>query len=413
MNFPSKDVSIIRDLAKRVAEVAALPEQAEKAELWRQHNNLELKRPLVLIFPEGSWREAMPGDVLQTTDPTCRGYERDLRVRLYHHEHLKDDNVISGTVHTPIVVHNSGYGVSAHTTRPKHPTGAAGYDTVISTAEDFFEKVRKPEVTVDWEESERRYEEACALFDGILPVEKKGGSYSGFAVVDLFSQWRGFGQLLLDLADRPEWLHRCLQFLTDCTLANLDKLEAEGALGLNNKKDYVGSGGVGYTDQLPQSDFDGTHVRTRDLWGFATAQIFSEVSPAMHEEFALRYEIQFLSRFGLNCYGCCEPLHLKMNEVRKIPRLRRVSMSPYVDLAKGAEEIGDQYIYSRKPNPAILASVAWNPDAVRKSTRDDLEKTRGCIVELIMKDTHTVNGEPHRLAEWVRIAKEEVDAFMN
>ena len=170
---------------------------------------------------------------------------------------------------------------------------------------------------------------------------------------------------------------------------------------------------MGYTDQLPQSDFDGTHVRTRDLWGFATAQIFSEVSPAMHEEFALRYEIQFLSRFGLNCYGCCEPLHLKMNEVRKIPRLRRVSMSPYVDLAKGAEEIGDQYIYSRKPNPAILASVAWNPDAVRKSTRDDLEKTRGCIVELIMKDTHTVNGEPHRLAEWVRIAKEEVDAFMN
>jgi hypothetical protein len=411
MSFPAKDVAIVRDLAKRVAEIAALPEQQERAELWRRHNRLQKGKPLVLIFPEGSWREAMPDSVLQATDPTCRGHECSLRTKIYYHEHLRDDKPILGTVTTPIVVHNTGFGIQAQATRPQKATGAAHYDSVIKTEEDFSRMVKKPEIRVDWEESERIYQRTCEIYDGILPVEKKAGSYSGFAMLDCLAQWRGLEQLLWDLADRPEWVHRCMQFLTDCTVTNLRKIEQAGALGLNNKDDYVSSGGVGFTDELPQPDFDGKHVRTKDLWGFATTQIFSEVSPAMHEEFALKYEIQFLSNFGLNCYGCCEPLHRKMDKVKKIPRLRRVSMSPWVDMAKAAEELGDRYIFSRKPNPAMLAQPSWDPEMIRRSTRSDLEKTRGCVVELIMKDTHTVNSEPFRLAEWVRIAKEEVDAF--
>jgi hypothetical protein len=411
MSFPAQDVAVIRDLARRVAEVSALPEQTTKAEIWRRHNRLDSPRPLVLVFPEGSWREALPDTELKTTDPTCRGHEKTLRIKLYYHEHLRDDNVITGTIHTPVVVRSTGYGIQTHTTRPEFATGAAHYDAVLVTESDFDLKVKKPELSVDWPETERIHQQISELYDGILPVEKKGGSYSGFAMVDLLSQWRGFGQLFVDLVDRPQWVHHCLQSLTDWTLQNLDKLEREGALGLNNRADYVSSGGVGYTDELPQRDFDGRHVRTKDLWGMATTQIFSEVSPAMHEEFALRYEIQFLSRFGLNCYGCCEPLHLKLNEVKKIPRLRRISMSPWVDMARGAAELGNRYIFSRKPNPALLAAPTWNLDVVRQSVRDDLEKTRGCVVELIMKDTHTVNREPHRLADWVRIAKEEAEAF--
>ena len=410
MSFPANEVSLIRDLARRVAEIAALPEQAEKEKEWRRHNALEPGKPLVLIFPEGSWREAMPETALEAADPGLRGFERDLRVRIYYHEHLKDDKTIIDTIHSPIVVHNTGFGIEAHSTRPDHPTGAAQFDAVIKTEEDFFKMARKPEVTVDWEATERAYEQRCELFDGILPVQKKGGSYSGYAMIDRLAQWRGLGQTLLDLADRPEWVHQCLQFLLDGTLENLDAVEKEGALGLNNGQDYVSSGGVGYTDELPLPDFDG-RVRTKDLWGFATTQIFSEVSPAMHEEFALRYEKQFLSRFGLNCYGCCEPLHLKMDQVRQIPRLRRVSMSPWVDMARAAEELRDEIIFSRKPNPAMLAQPDWDEDSIRRAARGDLEKTRGCVFETIMKDTHTVNGEPFRLAEWVRITKEEVDTF--
>ena len=44
------------------------------------------------------------------------------------------------------------------------------------------------------------------------------------------------------------------------------------------------------------------------MWGCSNAQIFSEVSPKMHWEFALEHDLRWLRRWGLNYYGCCEPL---------------------------------------------------------------------------------------------------------
>jgi hypothetical protein len=38
-----------------------------------------------------------------------------------------------------------------------------------------------------------------------------------------------------------------------------------------------------------------------------------------------------------------------------------------------------------------------------------LEKTRGCIVEVIMKDNHTLAHRPEHAVEWCRIAREEAD----
>jgi len=125
----------------------------------------------------------------------------------------------------------------------------------------------------------------------------------------------------------------------------------------------------------------------------------------MHDEFALKYESRFLSRFGLNGYGCCEPLHLKVDLIRKrIPRLRRMSMSPWVDVAMGAAALKNEVIFSYKPNPAILGMSNFDINEVRRQLKDVFEKTRGCVVEVIMKDLHTVNKQPNRMGEWVRMA---------
>ncbi len=83
MSFPANEVSLIRDLARRVAEIAALPEQAEKEKEWRRHNALEPGKPLVLIFPAGSCREAMPETALVAAYPGLPGFVRVLRVRIY------------------------------------------------------------------------------------------------------------------------------------------------------------------------------------------------------------------------------------------------------------------------------------------------------------------------------------------
>jgi len=199
--------------------------------------------------------------------------------------------------------------------------------------------------------------------------------------------------------------------LTSALISQLEQRERLGLLSLNNGNCRVGSGGLGYTELLPQKDFDGARVRSMDLWGSATAQIFSEVSPAMHEEFALKHELRWLERFGLNCYGCCEPLHRKVEMLKKVPRLRRISMSPRVDIDVAAAAVGDRYIYSHKPNPAILASDVWNPEAARRELRDALDRTRGCVVEVILKDISTVRHDPKRLSDWAAVASEVTEAY--
>lgn len=404
------DKNIIRDLAKKAAEIAILPEQKEKVEIWMRHNRLEHIKPMVLIFPEGSWRELITDKDILTTDPFYRAVEYDLRKRLYYWEHLQDDNVIDGTIVSPLIIHTTGWGVDTNTTNPQDPYGAKHYNPVIQTEVDI-EKLHKPKITIDWKATKQHYEKLCDLVGGILPVQRQGPTHFGFAIMDQFAQWRGLDQIFLDMIDRPKWLHRALNFMTECMLEQLDFYEKENVLSLNNGAHYCGSGGVGFTDQLPQSDFDGVHVRAIDMWGFATTQIFSEVSPAMHEEFALQYEKRWLERFGLNAYGCCEPLHKKLHLVKTIPRIRRISISSWANVQEATAQLGDRYIFSWKPNPAVIAAEQWNPDLVRCIIQDMLQKTRGCIVEIIMKDTHTCRNQAQRMWEWVKIAKEVARNF--
>ena len=59
----------------------------------------------------------------------------------------------------------------------------------------------------------------------------------------------------------------------------------------------------------------------------------------------------------------------------------------------------------------LFRSPTWQPDVVRKGLRDFCRKTRGCVVDIILKDTHTCCSEPHRMWEWVRIAKEVAEEF--
>jgi hypothetical protein len=208
--------------------------------------------------------------------------------------------------------------------------------------------------------------------------------------------------------DNPEWLHSVMAFLRDGTMRELDVLEREGVLSLNNENDYVGSGGLGYSRELPASDFDGK-VRACDMWGFAESQELTAVGPAMFEEFALRYQMPLLSRFGLNCYGCCEPLDAKYEAIKKVPNLRRVSVSPFADLQRAAEALQSDYIFSWKPHPADLAARSFDEDCVRSMVGHALEAARGCVLEMILKDTHTCNSEPERFDLWNRVVREVIE----
>ena len=409
MSIPKKDKTTLQNLSKELAYISALPVQKEKAELWRRLNRLEQVRPMVLL-QNGTWHETGDQIKLETEDEFARGQERSLRTTLYHWEHMCDDHVYEAKIYSPIVVRSTGMGISTDATRPNHEFGAAKYNPVIDdNAEPTM--IPMPTVTVDLEATEQNYQRLCDIYDDILTVEKRGVAGYGFAIMDQFIQWRGLQNTFTDMIDRPEWVHSWMERMTQWHLSRLDQHEKLNILSLNNGNNGVGSGGLGFTDELPQADFDGAHVRSVDLWGHATTQIFSEVSPTMHDEFALNYEKRFLERFGLSNYGCCEPLDKKLDIVKTIPNVRRVSMSPWVDVERGAEKLGKNYIFSYKPNPAIIGMEKWDVEFAREHLRDALEKTRGCVTEVIMKDLHSCRREPRRMWEWVDIAMQLAEEY--
>ncbi|MSS70286.1 MAG: hypothetical protein EXS64_02230 [Candidatus Latescibacteria bacterium] len=415
MEVSGKDRAILRRLAGRVAEIAALPVHREKTAEWRRLNGLRKGRPLVWIN-EVPWHEMdVDGELeLQSSDAFCRQTEQTLRRTIYQWEHMPGDAVVEARFHAPLALHDTGFGIEeeARIIRQDERGGIVSREFHPQIREEKdLEKIRTPVITHHAEASERTYETLADLFGDLLVVEMCGIVHRWFAPWDELVRWWGVQEALTDLALRPELVHRAMDRLVRAYLARLDQWEALNVLSVTEGNYRVGSGGLGYTDELPRPDFDPQRVRSSDQWGCATAQIFSEVSPEMHEAFALRYERRWLERFGLNYYGCCEPLHLKLDVLKRVPNLRKVSMSPWADLEQAAEKAGDRYVLSHKPNPAVFAVDPWNPGQARRDLREALEKTRGCVVEVIMKDISTVRNEPQRLWAWERIAMEEVGRF--
>jgi hypothetical protein len=205
--------------------------------------------------------------------------------------------------------------------------------------------------------------------------------------------------------DHPGELHTLMAFLRDGYLSKLDFWDNSGLLTPNNNGAYVGSGGFGWSDELPGD----TPSRVKGMWGLSESQETAAVSGEMFEEFVLPYQKPLMERLGLVCYGCCEPLDHRWNALEKIPNLRRVSVSPWSDTAKMAEMLGSRYVYSLKPNPAGIAVPAIDEDAIRAGLRKTLQATarHGCPVEIIMKDCHTFGGNPSNPARWCAIALEE------
>jgi len=403
MSMTKAERETLRDLAKRVAEIGAAPEHAVKREWWKRHNRLEKVKPMVLIFPEGAWSELLPDSVLVTTDPGARRWEWHLRHLIYRWEHLRDDNVIEPVVKVGLSYSSSGWGFPIEHTPSTTARGAWAFKPTITRPEEAA-LMTAPQIEVNEQATRENLERVRDLFGDLLEVRPHHRAHVDTSLIGTLCRMRGLEQVMLDMCERPQWLHGVLHFMMESSRRLLDWIEQNGYLCLNNRDDYVGSGGVGYTDELPAPGFNG-RARLCDLWGFAEAQEFAQVSPAMHEEFALQYQIPLLSRFGLNCYGCCEPVSDRLEPIKKIPRLRRISVSPWTDVRLAAEALEDKYIFSWKPNPTDMV-VEFDEARVRRIIGETLSVANDCVVEMVLKDTHTCENEPWRMERWVQIAEE-------
>lgn len=401
--IPSEDKEILRELGRQIVEIAYSPVNEEHAELQRRINNLEVVKPLVYVY-EIPWHEMNFGDelTLRSKHPLCRRYEERLRRLIYKWRHglgvLVDDPRFSSSLSLePVVeqplqdyVTDTGFGVSVKEdivrVDERNPVVSHRYHVQIKREEDV-EKIRMPEVFFDEERAEEEFEMLCEIFDGVLPVEKRGVSALWFAPWDEIVMLTGVKEALVDMYRRPGYVHRLVEKMVDAWLHRLDEYEKLGLMRDSPMR----------------------------LWGVGAAQVFAAVSPAMHEEFALKHERRWYDKWGFNYYGCCEPLHHKVEVLRRnIPRLRRISMSPFIDFDKAVENMGNEFIFAWKPNPAVLAESNWNPEAVRRDMEEKLGKARrfNCVMEIHMKDISTVRYQPQRLWEWARIASSVAEKYV-
>ncbi|NLF29346.1 MAG: hypothetical protein GX591_00500 [Planctomycetes bacterium] len=402
------DRDILRRLAGALRGHAERPVMAERKARLKALNALRPDRPVVLCYPEGSWPELVPPDECRCADPLLRAWELQMRGLVYWAEHIDDDNALEPCFDVRWVVRDDGYGVEVPYTHGAN-RGSYVWEAPLKNLPADLDRLHFRRPTVDRRETARRLALAGELFGDLLTPRLKGAFGWTCGLTTDAIRLIGLERLMLAMYDEPQALHRLMAFLRDDMMAYLSWFEAEGLCTLNTTNGYVGSGGVAYTDELPAADWKpGDPVRLRDLWGFAESQETVGVSPAMFAEFILPYQAPLLERFGLNCYGCCEPVHTRWEPIRRIPRLRRVSVSPWCDQPLMAELLGRNYVFSRKPNPAHVCA-SFNEPAIRADLRSTLDVAGDLPLEIILKDTHTVQGQPWRLGRWVRIAREEID----
>ena len=406
-----RDTDILRALASEVAEIAALPVHREKAALWRRLNDLDSVRPMVWIN-ELPWNEMNVDDELtpRAEHPWARDQERDLRRTLYQWKHLPGDMVVSDYLPCPLAIHSTDFGivedVDVVKTDETNDIVSRHFHVQIREPEDL-EKIKMPVVTHNEAATEIRYQAMCEVYRGIMPVRKVGQTHIWFTPWDYLIRWWGVQEALLDLVLRPDMVHAAVDRMVDAWMVELDQFVAQNLLSLDNNNIRIGSGGYGYASALPGEAYDPDHVKPHNMWGCSNAQAFSEVSPQMHWEFAIEHDLRWLERWGLVYYGCCEPLDGKLDLLRRIPNLRKISVSLWCKAERVIEGIGSDYVISHKPNPAILAESTWDPAQARKNIRDFLDKAAGrCHIELIMKDISTVRYDPRRLWSWAQIALE-------
>jgi hypothetical protein len=335
-----------------------------------------------------------------------------LRDRVFYFEQIGDDAIIMPRVTCGHTIRSTGYGVEVRYERGDdgHGHGSRRWDAPLRDLPADLAKLRPRTFERDVEATDAERERLEGVFEGVLRVERRSGYWWTTGLTGVAITLVGLEGFMLAMVDQPEGLHALMAFLRDDHAGMLDWYEREGLLTPNNEDDYIGSGGCGWTDRLPQLDYvAGRPARIRDLWGLSESQETVGVSPEMFAEFVFPYQLPLISRFGFACYGCCEPVDGRWHVVRRIPNLRRVSISPWSNPARMAEALGRRYVFSRKPNPSHISTPEWNEAVIRQELRETLAATRGLNVELVMKDVHTLAGDRSRLGRWTRIAREVID----
>lgn len=400
----SPDVAILRDLTRQYLEICARPEQAARRDLWRQHNSLQFSRPPIYVRAL-AWSE-MPQSQCRCADPLFRRYENFFRHQLFW-DACRDDSIFEPWITVPAVPACSGWGVTINRQYSGIPGGSFKDDYPLKSLDDLS-RLQVPRHAIDETQTAALVQRMTEALGDLITINVDRGPAYRMWTADLstdLGHLRGIEHLMLDMLDNPGGLHRLVKFMSDGVLKTHEEAEAAGDWGLSAHQNQA----MPYALELPDPAPNVNGVQRRSLWTYLAAQEFTAISPSMHEEFLLRYQMPLLKPFGLVAYGCCEDLTQKISMLRQIPNLRRIAVAPFANVARCAEQIGRDYVLSYRPSPADMVSYGFNPDRIRSILKRDLTFCKNSIVDITLKDVETVQGDADRVRKWVEITRQVID----
>jgi len=402
----------LRELAKQVRDIAAAEVNRDRIRRIRDMHSLKPVRPPVWI-DEIPWHEMDIDGELRLCCETkeAQDMERYFRRVLFRWKYIQADMVVEDTYYVAKSFTNSGIGITIKedilSTNADNNIVSHHYEDQLDT-EEKVEALKLPVIKAMPEKDKENLEIAADVFDGIIPVKLRGhGIY--YAPWDDIAMLRGMENCLVDMISEPELIHKTIEKFTEIKLAQYTQMEAEGLLDYNIPSLHCTPP---YTDDMPAPDYDGGKVRMKDIWFRGMAQLFSSASPAMQDEFDLNYMRRMMDRCALSYYGCCEPLDKFIPYLKQVPNMRKIGVSPWANVRSCAEQIGGNYVFARKPNPANVAGN-FNKEIVEKEIVETIEACieNKCPYEFVLKDISTVNNNPQNLINWDKTVTDTIDRY--
>jgi len=396
-----REEEYLRELASRVMEIARGRENDEAAERWRAVNGLRKPdRPPVWCKPVGAWKEILPPQSFSCSDPFLRSMENYFRRVLVKHD-IGDDSIVPPFFPVAAVFSvdpPNTWGVEVKRHDPGEEGGAWKYDPPLKTEADL-EKLRMPAFRYEKEKTEELASRASEVLGGVMEPRVVCSPPLDGTLCTYAADLMGLNDLMVNLIDKPDTVHRLMGYLRDAVLAAMEYVEREGILTPNNDAPMTCSDPVG-------PDPGKGPLRLENLWTMVNSQEFDQVSPGMWREFLLAYQLPILERFGLSAYGCCENLTHKIDDVLAIPNLRIFVCSAWTDLDTVVEKVGRDFVIMwREKATRVVFSEDMKP--IRAKLDEDLRKMKGCFVQIVLRELQTLSGRGvERLRAWTEAAKE-------
>jgi hypothetical protein len=284
MNYtlPVDERTHLRTLARKQADIAALPVMHIRRKLWTDMNDAKPgARP---PFAIESWtfdRDFLPPALFRCKTEYGRQLEARFLRNIRHHEILNDDHVCPDTLDLEWHVHLNEYGIDIKTEYLKDGEGQVlGYhfNCPVTDLNEGFDMIKPSTFSVDREGTRAEQSFLEETFGDILPVVLRSYPPGRNNLTQRLMRIMSMETFFVGMMDCPDKVHGVMALLRDNARRMNLWAEAEGLLTLNNGNQCTCGTCFNFTTLLPNRQVAPGQVRLKDLWESRRNSSMSSVS---------------------------------------------------------------------------------------------------------------------------------------